>query len=99
MVESQTISLQIPEYVKIDGTTFFKIHLTKFNEPGKKHTVQHRYNEFVELDKQLTGLGLSNLPKLPEAFLFATEKNLETRRASLTDYLQVLMSRKDSKHS
>jgi hypothetical protein len=32
-------------------------------------------------------------------FLFATEKNLEARRASLADYLQVLLSRKDTKHS
>ena len=58
MVESQTISVQIPEYAKIDGTTFFKISLAKFNEPGKKHTVQHRYNDFVELDKQISGFGL-----------------------------------------
>lgn len=99
MVESQTISLQIPEYAKIDGTAFFKISITKFNEPGKKHLVQHRYNDFVELDKQISGLGLSNLPKLPNTILFATEKNLEARRASLADYLQVLLSRKDTKYS
>ena len=51
------------------------------------------------MDKQLSGLGLSNLPKLPSNVLFATEKKLEARRASLDDYLQVLMSRKDTKHS
>lgn len=61
--------------------------------------MQHRYNEFVELDKQLTSLGLLNLPKLPEAFLFATETNLKSRRASLTAYLNELLSRKDTKHS
>lgn len=72
------------------------------NENGRMWTVRKRYNEFVELDKELEAAGVDQREKLPEKGFMGLRKNLgissfnEERQEGLELYMECLVERVES---
>ena len=61
--------------------------------------LEKRYSEFAKLHTDLQQQGYEDLPVLPPKLLLQSERNVETRRVLLEQYLRGLAARKETLNS
>ena len=93
-IDDQTeISALITSYsMEEDNTKLLKktyaLYEIKLYIPYKIWIIHKRYNDFVQLMKQLESKGVKNIPKLPPKLIFANDQKLNERQLSLEEFIK-----------
>jgi len=77
----------------------YAIHISKLYDTTKSLVIQKRYNEFLQLNNDLTQSGFLGLPYFPPKNFFASDEDLNKRQGCLETYLKELIERKDTRNS
>ena len=89
------ISALITSYSMVEDTTkllkkTYVLYEIKLYTPYKTWIIHKRYNDFVQLRKQLESKGIKNIPKLPPKLIFANDQKLSERQLSLEEFINEL---------
>ena len=89
------ISALITSYSMVEDTTkllkkTYVLYEIKLYTPYKTWIIHKRYNDFVQLRKQLESKGIKNIPKLPPKLIFANDQKLSERQLSLEEFINDL---------
>jgi len=97
------LKISIPNYSQRQKSKPYIVYHISITAPVRSWTVQHRYNEFFNLNKKFIELGLKpplELPPKSSIFSFTSFDNpnfIETRRQGLEEYLQAILASRDER--
>ncbi|KAG4084757.1 Phox homologous domain-containing protein [Neocallimastix lanati (nom. inval.)] len=97
------LKISIPNCSQRQKSKPYMVYHISITTTVRSWTVQHRYNEFFNLNKKFLDLGLKPPLELPpKSFIFSftsfdNPKFVENRRQGLEEYLQAVLASKDER--